>query len=150
MPRDPSDLLPRSIDANVQLPHWNAAVRAHGLIAALVLAGCATTPPPSRWERLSGIDERVIFELDRNSLARRGVAATALVRTAYFEASRTRPPFAPHLFFDQPYQFSCSDRSFILMESRSYTAATGKWRDWPGIDEPKKVDVGARTTGSPN
>ena len=113
-------------------------------IPGLALTGCAITSSPSQWERLARIDERVTIELDRNSLTRRGEAATVLARTAYLEESKAGRPRAPCLSFGQRCEFSCYGRTFILLVSRTHIAATGKWRDWPGIDEPREIDLGTR------
>lgn len=145
------DLPQRENSATRPRVHGDASLRRRvcGLVAALALAGCATTPAPPQWERLSRIGERVTFDLDRNSLERHGDTATILVRTSYFDESKAGRPLAPYLFFDQPYEFYCSERSFILLPSRSYTAATGKWRDWPGTENPRMVDVEARQNWQP-
>ena len=128
----------------------STSVRSATLIVALILAGCASLPRTPRWEPVKTSLARVSFEIDRNSVARDGGFSTILVRTSYFEGSQAGTPLVPYLHFDTPYRFSCRDRTYMLLASRSYTAATGKWRSWPGSDEPRSIDLGTQSNWQPD
>jgi hypothetical protein len=109
--------------------------------AALMLAGCATVPPVPRWESVRSSNPRVTFEIDRASVTRRGDRRTIVVRTSFYEEqSAHRAPFAAYLFFDQPYEFSCRERSYTLLPWRSYYAYENKWRDFEGTGVWRPVD----------